>query len=455
MSETQVRVRFAPSPTGMLHIGGARTALYNWLYARHMGGTFVLRVEDTDEARNTPEAREAIFSGLRWLGLDWDEGPDKGGDFGPYFQSERKDIYAQYLKKLEDAGLAYEDEGAVRFRVPDKPITVDDVVCGSQTVNLAEQGSRKWDPEQKKEVEANPDLVIRRPDGTYIFHFANVVDDLTMGITHVIRGEDHLSNTPKHMALFEAFGATPPRFVHIPLNLNADGSKMSKRDQGAAVAEYMNGGFLPQAVCNYIALLGWSSKDDQEIFTMAELKERFTLEGVNRSNSRFDFSKCVWMNAEHLRRLTPGGFAELAIPYVEKAGIQAESEERLHDALALVQERTQLLTEVPEKIGYIFSDDYPKDEAALSKAAGRDGVKEAVTAMRDFLAKLEDAWTGEAIHDAIFEAASSLGLKPGALMFPCRAATTGQASGAELMPVLELMGQKRVLQRLDAFLATL
>ena len=200
-----VRTRFAPSPTGFLHIGGARTALYNWLYARHHGGTFILRVEDTDADRSTAESMQIILDGLTWLGLDWDEGPGKGGNFGPYAQSERVEIYDRYLAKLEAAGHVYEDEGAIRFRVPDKMITVSDVICGEVSTNLKEQGSRRYDAETKQEVEANPDIVIKRPNGGYIFHFVNVVDDIEMGITHVIRGEDHLSNTPKPSARHHPF----------------------------------------------------------------------------------------------------------------------------------------------------------------------------------------------------------------------------------------------------------
>src|SRR5690606_28875557 len=248
-----VVTRFAPSPTGYLHIGGARTALYNWLYAKRFGGKFILRVEDTDAERSTVDSMQVILDGLRWLGLDWDEGPGVGGPCGPYAQSERRSVYDARLSALESAGLVYEDEGAVRFRVPDKPFIVRDVVCGDVSVNLKEQGSRRFDAETRQEVSANPDFVVRRPNGDYIFHFVNVVDDIEMGITHVLRGEDHLSNTPKHLALFEAFGAAPPVYAHIPLNLNPSGTKMSKRDQGALIHEYQESGFLPAAVNNYMA----------------------------------------------------------------------------------------------------------------------------------------------------------------------------------------------------------
>ena len=221
-----VRVRFAPSPTGYLHIGGARTALFNWLFARHHGGKLILRIEDTDRTRHVEEATAAIYDGLNWLGLNWDEGPHVDGDFGPYLQSERTELYERYLKKLHDAGHIFEDQGALRFRSPREHVVVDDLVRGKIDFDLTNPGT-------------HPDMTIRRPDGSWIFHFVNVIDDLEMKISHVIRGEDHLSNTPKHIEIFRALGASPPHYAHIPLILNKDGSKMSKRDEGARV-EYVH-----------------------------------------------------------------------------------------------------------------------------------------------------------------------------------------------------------------------
>jgi len=225
-----VRTRFAPSPTGYLHVGGARTALFNFLFARNLGGTFVLRVEDTDEARNTDEARQAIFDGMRWLGLTWDEGPDAGGEFGPYFQSERREHYDRWFEVLRNNGRVYVDGGAWRFRFERKPVVIQDLVCGEVTIDYTDESN-------------TPDMVVRRSDGSYVFHFVNVVDDLDMRITHVIRGEDHLMNTPKHLQLFEALGAPAPKYAHIPLILNPDGSKMSKRDAGAASETTRNRAF--------------------------------------------------------------------------------------------------------------------------------------------------------------------------------------------------------------------
>jgi len=444
-----VRTRFAPSPTGFLHIGGARTALYNWLYARHHGGTFLLRVEDTDADRSTTESMRIILDGLRWLGLDWDEGPGIGGDYGPYFQSERNAIYDRYLAKLEAGGFVYEDEGAIRFRVPDKLITVSDLICGEVSTNLKEAGSRRYDAEAKREVEANPDIVIRRPNGGYIFHFVNVVDDIEMAITHVIRGEDHLSNTPKHLALFEAFGVTPPLFAHIPLNLNPSGTKMSKRDQGALIHEYEEAGFLPAGVNNYMALLGWSAKDDQEIFTMADLKERFDLAGVNNSNSKFDYDKCRWVNGEHLKRLSPGELLDFAAPFLAKAEIDP-ADPRVPAALGLARERVHVLGEIPAVIGTIFADEATYDEASVAKVKERSDLAAVIATLGEALLSATD-WSVDGIKAAIQKAAESLGLKMGALMLPCRVATMGSTTGADLVPVLLLLGKDAAVKRLNAF----
>ncbi|MDA8632649.1 glutamate--tRNA ligase [Verrucomicrobiales bacterium] len=448
-----VRTRFAPSPTGFLHIGGARTALYNYLYARKNRGSFILRVEDTDAERNTESSMDIILDSMKWLGLDWDEGPRVGGEYGPYNQSERSDIYDRYLGQLEENGHIYEDDGAIRFRVPDKTITVHDKICGDVSANLKEQGSLRYNQETKKEEEANPDIVIRRPDGSYIFHFVNVVDDIEMGITNVIRGEDHISNTPKHLALFEAIGATPPVFAHIPLNLNPSGSKMGKRDEGALIHEYRNGGFLPEAVNNYMALLGWSAKDDTEIFTMAELTERFDLPGVTKSNSKFDFAKCKWVNAEHLKRLSPEALLEAARSFVDNADLPAD-DPRMPAALELARERAEVLAEIPDVIETIFADEATYDDASVEKVKSREGVADVVKALRDSLTVVDD-WNVDSIKASLAAAAEGIGAKMGALMLPCRVGVMGSTSGADLIPVLELIGKEGVLKRLDIFVEKL
>src|SRR6185369_10400853 len=310
----KVRVRFAPSPTGFLHIGGARTALFNWLYARHTGGTFVLRIEDTDVARNSQEAVEVILKGLRWLGLDWDEGPISGdvtgaskGESGPYFQSQRKPLYQRRVEALLSKDLAYEQEGAVKFRMPREPILIPDLVVGDVRRELTDR------------EEVDPDFVIVRSDGEPVFHLVNVVDDLEMNITHVIRGEDHLSNTAKHIALFRAFGVEPPRYAHIPLILNSDGSKMSKRDKGASLSSYSEEGYAPEAVVNYLCLLGWSPKGNREKMSVAEVVELFDLPQVLSHNARFDLTKLTWLNGEYIREMSEDRFYELSIHALTRA----------------------------------------------------------------------------------------------------------------------------------------
>ena len=317
----KVRVRFAPSPTGFLHIGGARTALFNWLYARHTGGAFILRIEDTDAARNSQEAVEVILNGLRWLGLDWDEGPVNGdadgqaskGHHGPYFQSQRGGNYRRRVEALLSRGLAYEHEKAVKFKMPREPVVIPDLVVGNVTRELTDR--------EKLE----PDFVIVRSDGQPVFHLVNVIDDLEMGITHVIRGEDHLSNTAKHIALFRAFGVEPPKYAHIPLILNPDGTKMSKRDQGASLMTYMQEGYAPEAVANYLCLLGWSPKGTREMVPMGEVVELFDLPQILRHNARFDLNKLHWLNGEYIREMSGDRFHELAVQALARAGIDTNN----------------------------------------------------------------------------------------------------------------------------------
>lgn len=434
-----VRTRFAPSPTGYLHVGGARTALFNWLFARKHGGVFVLRVEDTDEARNTEEARQAIFDGMEWLGLDWDEGPEKGGNFGPYYQSQRKEIYDAWFEKLVAAGRVYEDGGAWRFRFERKPVTMHDLVCGEVTIDYRDESN-------------TPDMVVKRSDGSYVFHFVNVVDDLEMEITHVIRGEDHLMNTPKHLQLIEAFGGKAPQYAHIPLILNPDGSKMSKRDAGAAVGDYPRQGFLSAAVVNFIALLGWNPKTEQEIFTLAELAERFSLENVNRSPGRFDLEKCKWVNQQHLLGVGVEDFAAAARPFVEAAGLQIP--ENYVAVIAAVKEKVRLFGDVPVAVDFLLKEEFEFDEEAVAKVA----VNEAAGGLLNSLAAAFEAileWSAEAAKAALQETATAAGAKPGQLMFPLRVALSGRAHGPDLGDVLNLLGKNRCVQRVADFAAKL
>lgn len=429
-----IRTRFAPSPTGYLHVGGARTALFNWLFARKHNGTFILRVEDTDAARNTEEARQAIFDGMSWLGLDWDEGPDKGGEFGPYYQSQRNDIYDAYFEKLLAADRLYKDGDAYRFRFDRKPITMNDLVCGEVTIDYRDESN-------------TPDMVIRRSDGSYVFHFVNVVDDLEMKMTHVIRGEDHLMNTPKHLQLIEALGEQPPQYAHIPLILNADGSKMSKRDAGAAVGDYPKQGFLSEAVVNFIALLGWSSKSDDEIFTLTELVDRFSVEAINRAPARFDFEKCKWVNQQHIAKISKEKFADLAKPFVEAGKLPIT--EKYPAVIAAVKEKVRLLSEVPAAIDFLVTDTAPTDEEAIAKAKANPNAA-LLSAVADQFSKLTD-WNADNAKNAIGEVATANGAKAGQLMFPIRVALSGRAHGPDLGDIFSILGKDKTVARLKAF----
>ena len=381
---SSVRVRFAPSPTGFLHVGGARTALFNWLFARHNQGIFLLRIEDTDKSRERLEAVQVIYDGLRWLGLQWDEGAGIGGDYGPYFQSERDAIYENYLNLLHAKGVVYEDEGTVRFRSLRKPVTVDDLVCGRIEFDRSME----------------PDMTIRRPDGSWIFHFVNVVDDIEMRISHVIRGEDHLTNTAKHVELYEALGKTPPSFAHIPLILNRDGSKMSKRDAGASITSYVDQGYAPEAVRNYLCLLGWSPKDNREEIGIEEVVQLFDLTKVNRRNAAFDLDKCYWLNGQYVLHMSLGRFRELSEPFIQKAGIVISDEVYLLKVLEIVKEKIKLFKDVPDWIGYFFTEDFPLEPEAIEKTLNNPEAIDRLGRLREKYAEVDD-WSAVSLETAL------------------------------------------------------
>jgi glutamyl-tRNA synthetase len=429
-----VRVRFAPSPTGYLHVGGARTALFNWLYARHHGGRFILRIEDTDRARNTEEAVRVILDGLRWLGLDWDEGPGADGSHGPYFQSQREEVYLRHFEQLRDGGHLYEDQGAWRFRSQRAVVTVEDAVCGTIHFDLSNP-------------ETHPDMTIRRPDGSWIFHFVNVVDDIEMQISHVIRGEDHLSNTPKHLELFKALGHAPPRYAHIPLILNRDGSKMSKRDAGASITSYIEGGYAPEAVRNYLSLLGWSPKENREVLELEETVHLFDLGGITRKNAHFDLDKCLWLNGQHIARMTPARLLELCTPFLEKAGVPCAQTELLERVLGLVREKLKLLSEAPDWISYFFTEDYPFAAEAVAKVFCNPTTPDRLHALARAFENLSP-WSAETIEHALKDTAAALGAKYTELLLPTRVAVSGRASGPNLFPMLEILGGARSAARI-------
>ena len=428
-----VRVRFAPSPTGFLHIGSVRTALFNWLYARHTGGTFVLRIEDTDAARNTEQSLRTILDGLRWLGLDWDEGPEKGGAFGPYFQSQRADIYQRRIQELKDKGVAYEREGAIRFKMTRQPIEVPDLIAGNVIRPLNETEM------------LDPDFVIVRGDGNPVFHLVNVVDDIEMKITHVIRGEDHLSNTPKHIALFRAFGIEPPKYAHIPMILNPDGTKMSKSDPDAAKARlaslqtYVEDGYAPEAVRNYLCLLGWSPKDNREVMPIDDIVKLFDLPQILRNNARFDSTKLTWMNGEYLRAMSLDRFIELARPFTG-----GHNDPKV---FALVKEKVKLLKELPDWISYFFTEDYPFDPEAVKKSCSAPQTSERLVKLAEKFAALS-SWDAAGLETALKALAAEMSIKTGELIHPCRVAVSGKLTGPSLYHMLEVLGRDRVLARL-------
>ena len=438
MNSSKVRTRFAPSPTGYLHIGGARTALFNWLYAKRYQGSFVLRVEDTDEERNTNEACDAIIDGLKWLGLDWDEGPNLNHEKDEYYQSQRHEIYTNYLEKLKALDLVYDDEGATRFKVPKNDVNFTDQICGSQSINLSSTGNRAWDKEKGVEVITNPDFIIRRPDGTFLFHFVNVVDDIEMKITHVLRGEDHLSNTPKHIALFNAFSKTPPVFAHIPLILNTDGSKMSKRDAGAGIEWYKDHGFLSDSLVNYIALLGWSPKDDREILKKNEIIELFDFDHLNKSNAKFDLEKAKWLNSQYISELDDSEFINAANPY------SGSSPDKL---TLLTKLRINCLSEIPQVLAPVIDGSFPIDENSMKKVQSIPKIKNHLQSLTDRFTTINE-WTVDNIKNNLTQHAAEIDQKLGKIMLPLRVCTTGVGQGTDLIPTLEGIGKEATIQRI-------
>ena len=440
-----MRVRFAPSPTGALHIGGARTALYNWLLARGHGGEMVLRIEDTDRERSTPENVEQIFEALRWLGIDWD------GE--PVFQSQRADRHAEVVARLVDAGLAYrstagpdevraykeahdhrgfrgEDEGtgAVRLRAPDDGVTVvQDVIRGETEFENALQD----------------DLVIARADGTPVYHLAVVVDDLDAGITHVVRGADHYSNTPKHVLIQRALGAEPPVYAHLPLLHGPDGRKLSKRHGAASVQELRDRGYLPEAVRNYLALLGWGHDDVTTFFTTEELQRLFSLERVSKSPAVFDEQKLRWMNGRYLR--------ELAVPDLTARLEALTGRTGLEGAAAITQEKISTLDEF-WPLARSFFEGPADDPAARDRFVRTDEGRAALGAARAALADVPEPWTPETVETALRGAVERSGLKAKQVFQPLRVALTGTTVSPGIFETVALLGRQESLARLDTAL---
>ncbi len=411
-----VKVRIAPSPTGLLHIGNVRTALFNWLFARHEGGEFRLRIENTDTGREVEEATEQIQESLRWLGLDWD------GEVT--FQLDRIDDCRAAAETLLGSGHAYEDEGAIRFRMPDEGITAfDDVVLGRIEV---------------PNVEID-DLVLVRSDGRPTYNFASPLEDMWDGITHVIRGPDHISNTPKQIRIVQALGGDIPVYAHVPNVNGADGKKLSKRHGAVTVDEFRQAGYFAEALVNFLALLGWAPDGETTLMSRDELVERFTLERVGASPATFDYDKLDWMNGVYLRELAPENYAATLIAHLREQGIDWD-EERVRAAVPLVQEKIGRLGEFPEFAGFLFHQVEP-DPALLDR-----GI---LTAAAETLAEVEP-FTAAAIEVALKELGERLGLKPRQAFAPIRVAVTGSKVSPGLYESLELLGRDESLARISA-----
>ena len=455
---SQVRVRFAPSPTGFFHIGSARTALFNWLYARHTGGTFILRIEDTDKERNSEAFLNVIYDSLKWLGLNWDEGPQVGGEYGPYRQSERAHVYREYLEKLKAAGRTYEKDGAVWFKLLGDRYTVFDD-HRKKEVEKVKTAPMVIDDAIRGRVERveDEDFVIFRSDGNPVFHFVNVVDDIAMKITHVIRGEDHLSNTSKHVALFEAFGVKPPVFAHIPLILKQNGpGKMSKRDQGALIEEYQKRGYLPEAVVNFITLLGWNPGGDREKMPVEEIVKLFDLPAVNQSNARFDDKKMAHMNMLYLLALPQVDFVAKARAYFAANNVSVGPADEVYFAavMGLAQPKIKGLEELPAYTAYFWSDDYPTDDKAKAKALGKGEPRIRLAELVELLGAA-DFSSDAALETAMKALAESRGVGFGDYQGVARIAVTGLSAGPSITSLFRLLGRDRVIARLSRFAAGL
>jgi len=430
------RVRFAPSPTGYLHVGGARTALFNWLFARRHGGRFILRIEDTDAQRSSWEMVAGIVDGLRWLGLDWDEGPDIGGPHAPYFQSQRLDLYQSRAHALVGEGKAYHDEGAVRFKVPPGQTRFDDLVHGPIAFD-------------NEHIE---NFVILRSDGQPTYHLSVVVDDVEMEMTHVVRGDDHVSNTPKQVLLYEAFGAKVPRFAHVPLILGPDKKRLSKRHGATSVMEYHRLGYLPEAMVNFLALLGWSPGGDRELLSRDELIGLFALEGISGGSAVFNPEKLDWFNQQHIARLSNAALLSrleerLRVAELWRDSLVAGEAAWIEQVLELLKPRVKKLDQLVEELRPFLVNDPEIDPNAAAKHLTAE-IKPILVALADELSRTSpfDAVTIERVLRATAERA---GVKAAALIHATRVAVTGRAVSAGLFDMLALLGRDRVVHRLQ------
>lgn len=481
MDGSSIRVRYAPSPTGMLHVGGVRTALFNWLFARKNGGTFVLRIEDTDLERSTEESVEQLKRSLRWIGLDWDEGPEVEGPHVPYRQTERLDLYREAAEKLLQSGDAYYDfattEELDEFRRQEREAGRQPLYRGGPYREMSrEEAEEKIDsgepytvrfktPEGRTVVEdiirgpvtfdnANlEDFVIMKSSGTPTYNFAAAVDDAEMEISHVVRGDDHLSNTPRQILIYHSLGYDLPAFAHVPQVLGPDKKKLSKRHGAASVEDFAAQGILPEALFNYLALLGAGYAADEEIFSPAELAERFRIERVSGNPAVFDENKLISVNQTYIRQQSPEELAMLAAPMLIESGAASPEElerdmPRLTQIMVLMKERLARITDIPDAVGYFYGGEVGYDEGEFGKQFGKEFVQENFPELRERLAALPE-WTEEAIEEAVRGLAAEKEKGARHLIHPLRFATTGRTVSAGLFETLALLGRNRSLLRMD------
>ena len=429
---SDVRVRFAPSPTGKVHIGNIRAAIYNWIYARHTGGKFLLRIEDTDLERSTPEAIQALLECMQWLGLDYDE--------EPFYQTKNVKRHLEVVEKLIASGHAYRAERTSRdgktgtvvmFKMPTEgAIEFDDIVKGHMSKNAADI----------------KDFAIVRSDGSPIFHIANVVDDIDQGITHIIRGDDHVENTFKHICIFKALGAQIPRYGHLSMIVNAQGKPYSKRDGAAFVGEFRDSGYLPEALFNYLLLLGWNPGDDREVLTKEEMVNLFDLESVHVTAAKFDIKKLQWMNSEYIKRLEKDVFKSELVKRVEASGLKTDGVD-LDYLVEQLQIRTKFLGDMPENCKYFFTDDYDTDPKAVEKRLAKDGVKATLLDLVERFSKVDGSqWLAPNLEALVKELSQGNGMGP--WVHPIRVSVSGRMEGPGLFEMLQLLGKEKTLARL-------
>ena len=475
-TEQPIRVRFAPSPTGFLHIGGARTALFNWLFARHHGGAFILRIDDTDQARSTDESTQGIYDSMEWLGLDWDEGPKVGGPHTPYIQSERDDRYHKYVQQLLDIGNAYRcyctpeelDQMRTRARVEKRSQGYP-----GKCRHLTEADRQKLEAEGRKstirlkipegaiivrdlvldvikfEAEMLDDFIIVRSNGSPLYNFTSTIDDIEMGITHIIRGADHLSNTPKQLLISQALGFDPPQYAHLPMVLGSSkGEKLSKRHGATSVEQYRDDGYLPEALINFLVRLGWSYDDKEEIFSVDQLIERFDLERVGKSGSVFDIKKLQWLNGHYITQLDLSARTDAVIPFLQKGDLLQEERSRtwLEQFVEAVGDRLETLADITA-YSYLFIDDFDYDPKAVKKW-WKGNPAEILQGLRDVLEAVE-VFETEPIEAAIWAHIEAIGISRIKTMQPLRVALSGEAGGPGLFDIIVLLGREKVLKRLD------